>query len=103
VLRDDGFGGPQRLRFRAAGIEGSVDFEAPLVRYEPLGDLPLPFRAALGLVTRPVRRWNRATIALRWSDGERDVATVPAEGVAAVTFLNPTPWRAQLATGDRTN
>lgn len=88
---------PRALSFHTVGMRGHVELDRPLLRSDPLGDLPRLFRAFVSLLLnlRPLRIWAPSAFTLSvWPEGrtaEQDSVSFQGTGVTAITFLNPMP------------
>jgi hypothetical protein len=88
---------PRSLRFHNAALEGQVQLSRLVLHYDPLGDLPQPFRFFVSLLLnlRPQRVWALSPFEVAFRPEEAALAQCPQSiqgtGVTAVTFLNPIP------------
>ena len=88
---------PRSLRFHNAELEGQVQFSRLVLHYDPLSDLPQPFRFFVSLLLnlRPHRVWALAPFTVAFRPEEAALAqcsqSIQGTGVTAVTFLNPMP------------
>jgi hypothetical protein len=84
---------PGGLRIRAAGVVGEIRLGPARVRYDPLDDLPQPFRFLLSLTSRPQRVWANSPFEVSVRDRllEHPQLRVQGSGITAVTYLNPLP------------
>jgi hypothetical protein len=95
--RDRGYEVPATFRFKSSEIEGQAQLERVLLRADPFGDLPQPFRFLVELVLdlRPRRVWALSPFAVSSSPTsstpDHTPLRVQGTGVTAVTFLNPMP------------
>jgi len=83
-----GFPLPETLHIRGEGIRGRVDLRAPLVRYDPLQDLPAVVRLALS----PFLHWRTAggppPSALELTESPSGPLTLRGEGLTNVTYFH---------------
>jgi len=95
---------PAALRFKSRGIEGQVQLDRVLLRYDPLASLPQPFRflVELALNLRPRRVWALSSFDFLFpldpSAPDHGPLRIRGVGVTALTFLNPiSPPRSKVA------
>jgi hypothetical protein len=90
---------PQSLRFHSAEIDGQVQLGRLMLHYDPLGDLPQPFRFFVSLLLnlRPQRVWALSPFEVEVAFRPEEAAlaqcsqSIRGTGVTAITFLNPMP------------
>ena len=81
---------PKKIEFRNSVLKGSVQIGDQILRHDPLGDLPQPFRFIVGRASQPRRVWSEAGIEVTLGAASgREPLQVQGKGVAAVSFLNP--------------
>jgi hypothetical protein len=85
-----GYGVPGALHFESPEIGGQIQLGRVLLRYDPLVDLPQPFRFLVALKMRSCRVWALSPfeISLR-TDPSHAPLHIRGIGVTKVTFLNP--------------
>lgn len=81
---------PRTLILKSQNIEGQVPLDHVLLRYNPLGDLPQPFRFLVSLKARPQRTWALSPFELSFRpDPHQAPVHIRGTGVTIVSFLNP--------------
>ena len=81
---------PGVLHFESPQIGGQIQVDRILLRYDPLVDLPQPFRLLLALKMQPQRVWALSPFAVSFrSDPGQVPIDIRGTGVTKVTFLNP--------------
>lgn len=87
----NGFALPRRLQLQGAGLSGHLEMSKPLVRYDPLRDLPAPLRLALAVAMRWRTAWSPSPFELRIEDESGAERRVAGVGLVQVTSFNPDP------------
>lgn len=81
---------PNALQLKDQKIEGQVQLDRVLLRYNPLDDLPQPFRFLVSLKARPQRAWALSPFELSFRpDPNQAPVHLQGTGVTIVSFLNP--------------
>jgi hypothetical protein len=81
---------PATLHFRNSEVNGRIELGRMLLRHDPMGDLPQPFRFLLSFKTRPRRVWAESPFEVKLEYGsDRSPLEVRGTGIASVTYLNP--------------
>jgi hypothetical protein len=86
-----GYSLPQVLRLDGEGFRGAVTVERELLRSNPLGLVPQPFRFLLAFKSSPRQLWAEARFTLNLALEAEGSGPLPVEGrgVLAVHYLNP--------------
>lgn len=87
----DGFARLDRLELTGPGLSGHVDVSRPLVRYDPLRELPAPLRLALSLSMRWRTAMSPAPFELRLEEPDGTARLSSGIGIVHVTSFNPDP------------
>ena len=81
---------PRTLRIRSEALEGEIRLADVLLRHDPLGVIPQPFRWILRLKMRPRRVWIESPFEVRLTAGSDDSSyQLTGSGITSFTFLNP--------------
>lgn len=84
-----GYGVPGVLHLESPGIRGRIQVDRVLLRYDPLVDLPQPFRSLLALKMRPRCVWALPSFEVFFRpDPDHAPVRIRGTGVTKVTFLN---------------
>jgi hypothetical protein len=89
----EGFAQLDRLQLNGSGLSGHLDVSSPLVRYDPLRELPAPLRLALSLSMRWRTAFSPAPFELRIEEEGGVARLLSGVGVVHVTSFNPDPAR----------
>lgn len=87
---------PQQLYFESAPshphIKGRVQLDRVLLLYDPLDDIPQPFRFLVSLKLKPRRVWLLSPFEIIFQPDQASAPiTLTGTGVTKVSFLNPLP------------
>jgi len=81
---------PEKLDFDAGNVQGEIRLLQPILEYDPLDDVPQPFRFLLSIKIRPRRVWIATAFRISFRAGP---TTKPeyftGTGVTKVYFMNP--------------
>jgi hypothetical protein len=87
-----GYPVPSELRIGGPPVEASIELATTLVKHDPLGDLPQPFRLLLSFAMRPRRVWTDSPFQLQLAAGpDRPALEIGGPGITSLTYLNPLP------------
>ena len=87
---------PRQLSFESASshphIKGRVELDRLLLLYDPLADIPQPFRFLVSLKLKPRRMWLLSPFEIAFHlDQASAPITLTGTGITKVSFLNPLP------------
>ncbi len=87
---------PQQFSFESAPshphIKGRVELDRLLLLYDPLADIPQPFRFLVSLKLKPRRMWLLSPFEIAFHlDQASAPITLTGTGITKVSFLNPLP------------
>lgn len=87
---------PQQFSFESAPshphIKGRVQLDRVLLLYDPLVDIPQPFRFLVSLKLKPRRMWLLSPFEIAFQlDQASAPITLTGTGITKVSFLNPLP------------
>lgn len=81
---------PEKIDFDAGNVQGEIRLLQPILEYDPLDDVPQPFRFLLSIKIRPRRVWIATAFRISFRAGP---TTQPeyftGTGVTKVYFMNP--------------
>lgn len=79
---------PETLLIEGNGIEGRVDLRPPLVRFDPLRDLPAVVRFAVSPFLQWRASWSASAFELKISEASTGILRLAGEGLTNVTYFN---------------
>lgn len=83
-----GFPLPETLFVRGEGIRGRIDLRTPLVRYDPLQELPAVVRLAISPFLQWRTAWSPSPFELELTESGSGPLTLRGEGLLNVTYFD---------------